>query len=59
MIEKKTPGLSRISITRRLITALTGLVVVFWLIAVGLGAYVMNREFAEILTAHFRKLQNA
>jgi len=43
------PGrLSRISITRRLITTLTGLVVLFWLIAVGLGAYVMNREFAEI-----------
>ncbi|WFS00159.1 sensor histidine kinase [Rhizobium tumorigenes] len=40
--------LSRISITRRLITTLTGLVVLFWLIAVGLGAYVMNREFAEI-----------
>jgi two-component system OmpR family sensor kinase len=48
MTEKETSGLSRISITRRLITALTGLVVVFWLIAVGLGAYVMNREFAEI-----------
>jgi two-component system, OmpR family, sensor kinase len=48
MTEKRSSGLSRISITRRLITALTGLVVVFWLIAVGLGAYVMNREFAEI-----------
>lgn len=40
--------LSRTSITRRLITTLTGIVVLFWLIAVGLGAYVMNREFAEI-----------
>lgn len=48
MSEETTAGLSRISITRRLITALTGLVVIFWLIAVGLGAYVMNREFAEI-----------
>ncbi|MET0747327.1 MAG: HAMP domain-containing sensor histidine kinase [Rhizobium sp.] len=45
----QSPGrLSRISITRRLITTLTGIVVLFWLIAVGLGAYVMNREFAEI-----------
>jgi len=43
------PGrLSRISITRRLITTLTGMVVLFWLIAVGLAAYVMNHEFAEI-----------
>lgn len=39
---------NRASITGRLIAALTGLVVLFWLIAVGLGAYVMNREFAEI-----------
>lgn len=48
MTLETTTRLSRISITRRLITALTGLVVLFWLIAVGLGAYVMNREFAEI-----------
>lgn len=40
--------LNRVSITRRLITTLTGMVVIFWLIAVGLGAYVMNRELAEI-----------
>lgn len=39
---------SRVSITRRLVAALTGLVILFWLIAVGLGAFVMNREFAEI-----------
>ncbi|MGA1804502.1 sensor histidine kinase [Rhizobium sp. HT1-10] len=43
-----TNRLSSISITRRLITTLTGMVVLFWLIAVGLGAYVMNHEFAEI-----------
>jgi two-component system OmpR family sensor kinase len=42
------PRLNRTSITRRLITTLTGMVVIFWLIAVGLGAYVMNRELAEI-----------
>jgi two-component system OmpR family sensor kinase len=40
--------LNRVSITRRLITTLTGMVVIFWLIAVGLGAYVMNHELAEI-----------
>src|SRR5262249_38728924 len=39
---------NRVSITRRLVAALTGLVILFWLIAVGLGAFVMNREFAEI-----------
>ena len=41
-------GPIRISITRRLVAALTGLVILFWLIAVGLGAFVMNQEFAEI-----------
>jgi two-component system OmpR family sensor kinase len=51
MTSRKASGLSRISITRRLVAALTGLVVLFWLIAVGLGAYVMNREFAEIFDA--------
>jgi two-component system OmpR family sensor kinase len=45
---KQRNGLNRTSITRRLITTLTGMVVVFWLIAVGLGAYVMQHEFAEI-----------
>jgi two-component system OmpR family sensor kinase len=39
---------SSASITRRLVATLTGLVVILWLIAVGLGAYVMNHEFAEI-----------
>ncbi|MDE1992303.1 MAG: two-component sensor histidine kinase [Rhizobiaceae bacterium] len=43
---RNNPG--RTSITRRLIAWLTGAVVIFWLIAVGLGVYVMNREFAEI-----------
>ena len=38
----------RTSITRRLISTLTLMVVGFWLIAVGLGAYVMNHELAEI-----------
>ncbi|KAA6474509.1 HAMP domain-containing protein [Agrobacterium rhizogenes] len=35
------------SITRRLIAALTGTVVVFWLIAVGIGVYVVNHELSE------------
>jgi two-component system OmpR family sensor kinase len=34
--------------TRRLVVWLTAAVVLFWLIAVGLGVYVMGREFAEI-----------
>ena len=45
MIERQEP--SRASITRRLITALTGMVVVFWLIAVGIGVYVVNKELSE------------
>ena len=40
-------GPSRASITRRLIAALTGTVVVFWLIAVGIGVYVVNKELSE------------
>jgi len=47
MMETTAYG-NRVSITRRLVAALTGLVILFWLIAVGLGAFVMNREFAEI-----------
>ncbi|QND48380.1 two-component sensor histidine kinase [Rhizobium lusitanum] len=35
------------SITRRLIAALTGTVVLFWLIAVGIGVYVVNHELSE------------
>ncbi|MFT4181808.1 MAG: ATP-binding protein [Rhizobium sp.] len=35
------------SITRRLIAALTGTVVLFWLIAVGIGVYVVNKELSE------------
>ncbi len=46
MTQRAAPN--RTSITRRLITTLTAMVVVFWLIAVGLGAYVMQHEFAEI-----------
>ncbi len=45
MTGRKEP--SRASITRRLIAALTGTVVVFWLIAVGIGVYVVNKELAE------------
>ena len=45
MSEAKTA--SRASITRRLITALTGTVVIFWLIAVGIGVYVVNKELSE------------
>lgn len=45
MTERKAP--SRASITRRLITALTGTVVVFWLIAVGIGVHVVNKELSE------------
>lgn len=45
MTERKEP--SRASITRRLITALTGTVVIFWLIAVGIGVYVVNKELSE------------
>ncbi len=45
MTERKEP--SRASITRRLIAALTGAVVLFWLIAVGIGAYVVNKELSE------------
>ncbi|WFU08326.1 ATP-binding protein [Rhizobium sp. CB3090] len=40
-------GLNRTSITRRLIAALTGTVVLFWLIAVGIGVYVVNKELSE------------
>ncbi|AYG60558.1 ATP-binding protein [Rhizobium jaguaris] len=40
-------GLKRTSITRRLIAALTGTVVLFWLIAVGIGVYVVNKELSE------------
>lgn len=35
------------SITRRLIAALTGTIVLFWLIAVGIGVYVVNHELSE------------
>lgn len=45
MTERKEP--SRASITRRLVAALTGTVVVFWLIAVGIGVYVVNKELSE------------
>jgi two-component system, OmpR family, sensor kinase len=45
----------RLSMTRRLVTALTCLVVLFWLIAVGIGAYVMNREFAEIFDSSLQE----
>jgi len=38
---------NRTSITRRLIAALTGTVVLFWLIAVGIGVYVVNHELSE------------
>ncbi|MBB3457654.1 two-component system OmpR family sensor kinase [Rhizobium sp. BK313] len=40
-------SLNRTSITRRLIAALTGTVVLFWLIAVGIGVYVVNHELSE------------
>ena len=43
--EHKEP--SRASITWRLIAALTGTVVLFWLIAVGIGVYVVNKELSE------------
>jgi len=39
-------SLNRTSITRRLIAALTGTVVLFWLIAVGIGVYVVNHELS-------------
>ncbi|AVA23023.1 ATP-binding protein [Rhizobium sp. LEGMi198b] len=45
MTQRKS--LNRTSITRRLIAALTGTVVLFWLIAVGIGVYVVNKELAE------------
>lgn len=45
MTEHKEP--SRASITWRLIAALTGTVVLFWLIAVGIGVYVVNKELSE------------
>lgn len=45
MTERKEP--SRASITRRLVAALTGTVAVFWLIAVGIGVYVINKELSE------------
>ncbi|MGG6895149.1 ATP-binding protein [Rhizobium sp. BR 315] len=38
---------SRASITWRLIAALTGTVVLFWLIAVGIGVYVVHKELSE------------
>ncbi|MEF0940834.1 ATP-binding protein [Rhizobium sp. BR 362] len=40
-------SLNRTSITRRLIAALTGTVVLFWLMAVGIGVYVVNKELSE------------
>ena len=40
-------NVSRASITRRLVATLTGLVVLFWLIAVGIGVYVVNKELSE------------
>lgn len=40
-------NVSRTSITRRLVATLTGLVVLFWLIAVGIGVYVVNKELSE------------
>ncbi|MBB6483694.1 ATP-binding protein [Rhizobium lusitanum] len=45
MTDRKEP--SRASITWRLIAALTGTVVLFWLVAVGIGVYVVNKELSE------------